>query len=244
MKRCKRLLLKVKINQEFKVAMAQLNNTERVDGRSPSSIFHHGVVWSQLPSLRLPFDLAKAKKAREKAAVQMRQSATGVKPRKEFQRGDQVVIKDPKTKRWMGQGRVVKAPRLGHRSYVIETGSGLKLWSGKILRPVPGPDSVRSLGGLNDHGSRSCLKGGRAASLGSDSDSNPDGPPYSHQSPTAGGQPKPGIQFSPEARLTRFSLTVLCGEGFEELVVPTSFMASKKCVKKKTKDGEQNIDRH
>ncbi len=109
--RLKHLYLKCKNNQIFKLVLVQLNSSEREDGASPSSIFHQGVVRCQLPSLRIPFNLTKAKEAREAAAVKMREEAGGVKPREEFHRGDAVIIQDHKTRRWTGKGMVAEIPR-------------------------------------------------------------------------------------------------------------------------------------
>ncbi len=209
-KRLKHLYLKTNNAREFKVALVQMNAMEREDGSSPSTIFQKGVVRCQLPSLRIPVDLEKAKASREEAAQKMRKAAGGVAPRKEFIRGDEVVIQDHKSKRWTGRGVIAEILREGHRSYFIDTDSGVKLRNGKFLKkPVDSAQKVTGCGaGLRV---RSCMKGARLTQqrsrLTQHRGSVSVGPSLAgaeQSAPglSASGSPREGVRFAPKVRVT------------------------------------------
>ncbi len=189
----------------------QLNASETEDGASPSSVFHRGVVRCQLPIINIPFDLSKAQDAREAAAKKMREAAGGVAPKKEFHRGDSVIIQDHQSKRWTGKGIVAEIPREGHQSYLVETDTGIKLWNWKFLRKLVVPaDIAWKVTGCEAQvgpGTRSCMKGSRLLSQQESSETGAslgaslDRPRHSSPGSGSSGLSGKGVQFSSQIRV-------------------------------------------
>lgn len=129
-------------NRELKDSLLEWNNTPRQDGFTPSEMFNGRSTRSQLP--RLPTldnqqtDQTAAAAAREKTAdAQNARKNVHSKLLPILRNGQRVTIWNQKTKRWDRFGTILSShdEEIG-RSYIIDTGGGLKLRRNrKHLRP-------------------------------------------------------------------------------------------------------------
>ncbi|ODM88365.1 hypothetical protein Ocin01_18317 [Orchesella cincta] len=117
-------------NEAFQLGLLELRNTPRADGRSPAQMVFGQPMRTTLPLHRSRF--AAEWKSQHKdcdiRASRLRQKATerynkAAKPLKGLQRGDIVLLQDPKSKRWSTLGEIIDTTRRG-RSHLVRTESG------------------------------------------------------------------------------------------------------------------------
>ena len=142
-KSVKHLLLKcLQANEDFPAALLEFRNTPRADGFSPAQMFLGRRQRTRLPTLPVhheQIDLAAAIAAREQT---IREAADNfnrtAKTLPDLQPGQEVVVQDPKTKRWTMQAAVVEKRPQGN-SYILDPADGTRttIRNRADIRPVP-----------------------------------------------------------------------------------------------------------